>query len=165
MSNKNVPAYLSLVLKTLTTAQKLGLTVQREMGTKSTLPENNNFCFVMVDGGDAALIIPKHTLAVKYCDLHIEWKGQKGYIAAVDTRGAVVCQIDPSQVDLELLLTSLSGTNRAAKKGAKKASQQAIDEMTALLKTLGVDGDSQPDSEEDVGTIVEETESDSIELQ
>lgn len=165
MSNKNVPAYLSLVLKTLTTAKSAGLTVARDMSTKSTLPENNGFCFVTVDGGDAALIIPKHQQVVKYCDLHIEWKGQKGYIAAVDTRGAVVCQIDPSQVDLGLLLTSLSGAQRAAKKGAKKASQQAIDEMTALLKTLGVDGDSEPASEE-IGEIVPADDSEeAVELQ
>lgn len=153
--NKSVPAYLSLVLNVLTRGKKLGVSVPRDMSTKSTLPENNGFCFVSVDGGDACLIIPKHAKKVMWCDLHIDWAGKAGYIEAVDSRGAVVCQIDPSEVDLDLLLTSLSGADRPSKKGASKSASMATSEMIALLQGLDLSPDSEEESEEAEGSFEE----------
>lgn len=145
---KTVPAYLTLVLNVLTRAQKLGLSVERDLSTRSTLPENSGHCFVRVDGGTAALIVPKHAGEVTWCDSHIDWKGERGYMPhPTGDNGAVSCRIDPSEADLDLLLTRLSGAQKASRKAGSKAASQATEEMIALLKTIGIPVDPEQDSE------------------
>lgn len=138
MSKTKVPAYLSFVADLLTRAAALECSVERDMNNVSTLPENKGFCFVYVDGGTAALIIPKSVGELKACDLHIEWEGEAGYIEAVTDRGAVICQVDPGEIDLDSLLTRLSGAKKRAKATAsKKASKETLEEMKAKLAALG----------------------------
>ena len=137
--SKNVPAYLTLVVDILTRADALGLTVERDMSNVSTLPENSGFVFVRVDGGTAACIIPKQADSVKWCDSHIDWEGEAGYVDHRGGGGAVQCRIDPSETDLDAYLKRLSGAKKADRKGAsKKASQADMASLLAKLQTLGV---------------------------
>jgi hypothetical protein len=139
MSKKNVPAYLAFIVDVLTRAEALELSVERDMNNVSTLPENKGFCFVYVDGGTAALIVPKSVGELKACDLHIEWEGEAGHIEPVTDRGAVVCSVDPSEIDLDHLLTRLSGAKKRDRKAAsKKATKATLDEMKAKLAQLGI---------------------------
>lgn len=109
------------------------------MNNVSTLPENKGFCFVYVDGGTAALIIPKSVGELKSCDLHIDWEGEAGHIEPVTDRGAVACTVDPSEIDLDQLLTRLSGAKKRDRKAAsKKATKATLDEMKAKLASLGL---------------------------
>lgn len=66
--SKNVPAYLALVVDILERSAALGLTVERDTSTVSTLPENRGYVFVRIGGGSASLIVPKHADGVKWCD-------------------------------------------------------------------------------------------------
>lgn len=137
--SKNVPAYLTLVVDILTRADALGLTVERDMSTVSTLPENRGFVFVRVDGGTAACIIPKQADSVKWCDSHIDWEGEAGYVDHRGGGGAVQCRIDPSETDLDAYLKRLSGARKADRKAASKAASQAdMASLLAKLQTLGV---------------------------
>lgn len=163
--NKSVPAYLHLVLDIISRAQKLGLTVERDMDNSSTLPENGGYCFVRVNGGAAALIIPKHAAVVKWCDSHIDWEGEEGYEPhPKGTYGAVLCRINPAETDLDAYLTRLAGASKAASKRASgKASQQALDAMTAALKALGMPASPATPSTPvgpTVGDLVEDLEDD-----
>ena len=150
---KNAPAYLALVVDILERAVALGLDVQREMGTTSTLPENKQFCFVRVGGGTAALIVPKHADEVKWCDSHIDWAGNAGYVPLEKANGKVICRIDPSETDLDLFLTALSGASQRAKKASSKAASQEMSALIAKLQSLGLPAASPapvetPDAEE-----------------
>ena len=136
MSNKS---YLALVLDLLVRAQKLGLTVERDMSTDSTLPENGNFVFVRVGGGTAAAIIPMHAGGVKWIDSHIDWKGKTGYVPLERANGAVLCRIDPKGVDFDAYLKSLSGASKRDRKGSSQTTaKQSMDELKATLKALGM---------------------------
>lgn len=135
---KNTPAYLALVVRILETAEALGMTVERDMGNTSTLPENKHFVFVRVDGGTAALIVPMHADEVKYCDSHIDWDGRDGYIPLTKENGAVICRIDPSAVDLGELLTALSGASKRDRKAASKKASPDMQELLAKLQSLGL---------------------------
>lgn len=145
MSNtKNVPGYLSLVMKVLTAAKAGGHKIERDKSTNSSLPENRGFCFVFVDGGNAALIIPKHAGTVKWCDSHIDWKGKEGYLQhPTGDNGTVACRIDPAKVDLAELLKGLSGASRRDKKGTQKASKEATESLLATLQAFDLDDDSE----------------------
>lgn len=139
MSKNTVPAYLTFIVDVLTRAAALELSVERDMSNVSTLPENKGFCFVYVDGGTAALIIPKSKGELKSCDLHIDWKDEAGHIDSVTERGAVMCEVDPSEIDLDHLLKSLSGAKKASRKAASKADTKAtLSAMQAKLATLGL---------------------------
>jgi len=147
--NKNVPAYLSLVLDILTRAQALGLEIERDFDTDSTLPEPaKGYVHVFVGGGDAAMIIPKHSGEVKWCDSHIDWEGNAGYEDHRGGGGAVVCRVIPSELDLDAYLTALSGASRQKRKGSKKSSKAALEEMKAKLLSLGLSPASEPASQE-----------------
>jgi hypothetical protein len=136
----NVPAYLALVMKVLEIAEAEGLTVERDVDSLSTLPENKQFCFVFVDGGDAALIIPKHAGRVRWCDSHIDWAGREGYVPhPTGDNGTVICRIDPAKVDLTAFLHGLSGASRRDKKtGSRAASQADLEALKAKLQSLGL---------------------------
>lgn len=135
---KNVPAYLALVVDIMERAQKLGLSVERDMGTASTLPENKGYVFVRVDGGTASLIVPKHADEVKWCDSHIDWEGEDGFIPLEKANGKVICRIDPSETDLDQFLTRLSGASQRAKKATSKAASQEMTALLAKLQSLGL---------------------------
>lgn len=152
--SKITKSAITLVTNVLTRAKALGLTVERDLSNDSTLPETASgaFAFVRVDGGTAAMIIPlEHKGGVRWCDLHIDWSGKAGYVPLDSTNGAVVCRVDPSKVDLDLLLTSLSGASKRDRKATTKTASKATSEMLAALKTLGMEPDPTDDSEEDVG--------------
>lgn len=138
--NKNVPAYLALVMMVLETAEAEGLSIERDMDTTSTLPENKGFCFVFVDGGTAGWIIPKHADRVKWTDSHLDWEGKDGYVPHPSgDNGTVVCRIDPVKVDLGAFLKGLSGASRRDKKAASKgASKESLDAFKAKLQALGL---------------------------
>lgn len=152
MSTKNLPAYLTLVLNLRTRAHALGLEIELDDTNTSQLPEKGNYMFVRVDGGDAALIIPKQSGTVKWCDSHIDWEGQVGYIPLERENGAVVCRIDPNKADLDLLLTSLSGASKRARRNVVKAASKAdMASFTAALQAIGKPASqqvSQPASEQ-----------------
>lgn len=136
---------LNLVVTILATAQKLGLTVERELSNDSTLPENSGFVKVRVDGGTAELNLPKgHT---KWCDSHIDWSGKPGYINHPGGGGAVVCRIDLSKADLSAVLTALSGAQKRDRKVSSKSASQSTSELVALLKGMGLPAPQAPASE------------------
>lgn len=137
---------LTLVATILATAQKLGLTVERELSNDSTLPENSGFIKVRVDGGSAELNLPKgHT---KWCDSHVDWSGKPGYINHPGGGGAVVCRIDLAKADLGAVLTALSGASKRDRKASSsKSASQSTAELIAALKSMGLKPDSQPASE------------------
>jgi hypothetical protein len=160
----NVPAYLTLVARILETAESLGLTVARDPGTASTLPENKGFVFVRVNGGNAALIVPKHADRVKWADSHLDWTGREGYLPLPRPNGAVVCRIDPERVDLEAFLQALGGASKRASKRASRdasqdASQESLDALKAKLLALG-QPKAQPASQESFEEIVRPTDED-----
>jgi hypothetical protein len=166
--SKITKSAITLISSVLVRAKALGLSVERDLSTDSTLPEvpSGNYAKVFVDGGNAAMIIPTtHAGKVKWCDLHIEWKGKKGYMPLSDSNGTVVCRVDPSQVDLDDLLTSLSGASRPEKKKASKAASKATDEMLAMLKTLGIGDDSEDDSETPAERFEEVASEEAFEIQ
>jgi hypothetical protein len=135
---KNVPAYLALVFRIVSRAVELGMTVERDSGTKSTLPENNGHVFVRIDGGTASMIIPRHAGEVAWCDSHIDWAGQPGYIELEKPNGAVVCRVDPAEIDLDAYLKRLSGAKKRDKKAASKGASEATSELLAKLQSLGL---------------------------
>lgn len=136
--SKNVPAYLALVVDVLTRAEQLGLTVERDMSTTSTLPENSGFVFVHVDGGSAAMIIPRHAGEVQWCDSHIDWEGKAGHVPLDRPNGAVICRVDPSELDLDAYLTALSGASKRKSQRASKAASQELEALKAKLQSLGL---------------------------
>lgn len=138
-NNKSVPAYLSLVLELIATAESLGLAVDRDPGTVSTVPENRGYCFVRIGGGSAALIIPKQTDKVMWCDSHIDWSGEKGYVPLPKPNGKVICRINPAEADLGSFLQALAGASvrasrRASRAASPEASDAAVTELVARLR-------------------------------
>ncbi len=145
---------LALVVRILATAEKLGLTVERNADNDSTLPENGGFVFVRVDGGTAAMIVPKGH--VKWCDSHIDWAGKPGYVQHPGGGGTVICRVDPSKVDLAEYLTALSGATKRDRKSSSKTASESTSELIALLKGMGLKPASQPASQEPVPTDSED---------
>lgn len=144
--SKNVPAYLTLVFTVLSRAKQLGMVWETETGTKTGLPEKGGYVFIRLDGGTASMIIPKHAGDVLWCDSHIDWKGQDGYIELEKENGAVACRVDPSEIDLDAYLHALSGAKKRTRKAASKAASSETAEMLALIASLGLEDDSDVDS-------------------